>query len=166
MSTEQELREMLKGAIHLRARMYYYIFCELRAEVGEDKATSLMKRAIARGGSDICDRFKPYAPGDMEGLRNAFLDWVPDKGAMFQPEVCACSDDYGLEIQFHACPLKEAYDAMGLSDEEKEKILAIAAAIDHGLFTGAGFTFSSETWTPGRQGCCRLHVKPGKPVVD
>lgn len=162
MTTEQELREMLRGAIQLRARMYYYIFCELRDAVGEEKAAALMKRAITRGGEDLSERFKPYAPGDMEGLKTAFLGFVPDRGAMFQPEVCACSNETGLEIQFHACPLKETYEAMGLSDEEMEKILAIASAIDHGLFTGAGFEFFAETWKPGRDGCCRLHVKPGK----
>ena len=163
MSTEQELRESLRGAIQLRARMYYHIFCELRDAIGEAKATELMKRAITRGGRDLSDRFKSYAPGDMEGLKDAFIRFVPDKGAMFQPEVCTCSNAHGLEIQFHACPLKETYEAMGLPDDEKAKILAIASAIDHGLFTGAGFEFSVDTWKPGRTGCCRLHVKPGKP---
>ena len=162
MTTEQELREALRGAVQLRARMYYHIFCELRDEVGEERATELMRRAIARGGREMSGRFKPYAPGDMAGLKDAFLQWIPDKGAMFQPEVCACSDDHGLEIQFQACPLKETYEAMGLPDDEKGKILAIASAIDHGLFTGAGFDFSVDTWKPGRRGCCRLHVKPGK----
>ena len=166
MTTEQELRDALKGAFQLRARMYYYIFCELRDAVGEDKATDLMKRAIARGGRDASDRFKRYAPGNMEGLKEDFLNGMPDNGSLFQPEVCACSSETGLEIQFHACPLKEVYEAMGLSDEEKAKMLAIASAIDHGLFTGAGFEFSAETWKPGRDGCCRLHVKPGKPAVS
>lgn len=164
MTTEQELREMLRGAIQLRARMYYFIFCELREEVGEERAAEILKRAIAKGGKDMSERFRPYAPGDMVGLKNAFLAWVPDKGAMFQPEVCACDNENGLHIEFHACPLKEAYEAMGLPDDEMEKILSIAAAIDHGLFTGAGFAFSSETWKPGRSGCCRLHVRPGDPT--
>ncbi|MGD9333336.1 MAG: L-2-amino-thiazoline-4-carboxylic acid hydrolase [Desulfobacterales bacterium] len=162
MNDEQELREALRGAIQLRARMYYHIFCELRDEIGEDKASELMKRAIERGGRDLSDRFKSYAPADMEGLKDAFIRSVPDKGAMFQPEVCSCSNAHGLEIQFHACPLKETYEAMGLSDADKAKMLDIASAIDRGLFTGAGFHFSVDTWKPGRTGCCRLNVKPNK----
>lgn len=162
MSTEQELRQMLKGAIHLRARMYYYIFDELRKEIGEEKATEYMKRGIRRGGLDMGKQFAEYAPDDIDGLKAAFLNWVPDKGAMFAPEVLGCDHDHGLEIQFHACPLLEAYREMGLPDDEMEKILAIAAAIDHGIFGGAGFDFESTTWKPGRPGCCRLHVKPGK----
>jgi hypothetical protein len=41
-------------------------------------------------------------------------------------------------------------------------MLDIASAIDRGLFTGAGFHFSVDTWKPGRTGCCRLNVKPNK----
>ena len=149
------------GAMKMRARMYYHIFCELRGEIGEEKATAVMKRAIAKGGNDAAPRFKEFAPRDLAGLKEAFLGWVPDNASMFSPEVINCTDEE-LVIQFHSCPLKEAYEEMGLGDEEKEKILAIAAAIDGGLFGGAGFDFSSTTWKPGQSGCCRLHIKPGK----
>ena len=150
------------GAMKVRARMYYHIFCELREEIGEEKATAVMKRGIRKGGSDSAGLFKAYAPSNLKGLKEAFLAAVPDNASMFSPEVVSCSAEEGLVIQFHSCPLKEAYEEMGLDDGEKEKILAIAAAIDGGLFEGAGFDFSSQTWKPGQEGCCRLHIKPGK----
>jgi hypothetical protein len=159
--SEHELRQSLKGAIKLRAMMYYYIFDELRQEVGEATATAVLSRAIERGGRAAGGRFAVHAPADLEGLKKAFLDWVPDKGAMFQPEVCHCSAER-LEIKFHACPLKEAYQEAGLSPEETAKMLAIAGAIDHGVFAAAGFEFDSETWRPGQEGCCRLKIKPGQ----
>ncbi len=120
-----------------------------------------MKKGIIKGGSDASFNFTEFAPGNLKGLKEAFLNWIPDNGAMFSPEVVKC-DAEDLVIQFHSCPLKEAYEEMGLNDEEKEKILAIAAAIDGGLFGNAGFDFSSTTWKPGQSGCCRLHIKPGK----
>ena len=162
MATEQELRDALKGAIHLRARMYYHIFRALRDELGEEKATQLMKMAIRKGGEDVGPRFAPHAPDDLAGLKESFINWVPDKASMFEPEVVCCNHADGLKIHFHACPLKEAYQEMGLSDQEMEKILAIAAAIDGGIFETAGFEFVSETWKPGESGCCRLTIKPGK----
>ena len=149
------------GAMKMRARMYYHIFSELREELGEERATALMKRAIRKGGADSAQYFSQYAPADLPGLKDAFLSWVPDNAAMFSPEVVTCNDQE-LVIQFHACPLKEAYEEMGLDDAEKEKILAIAAAVDGGLFGEAGFDFSSTTWKPGQTGCCRLHIRPGK----
>lgn len=158
---KDEKNKDVVNAMKMRARMYYHIFCELRDEFGEDQATALMKRGIVKGGHDIAVNFKKFAPGDLKGLKDAFLGSIPDNGAPFSPEVVQCDDD-DLIIQFHSCPLKEAYEEMGLSDEEKEKILAIAAAIDGGLFGGAGFEFSSTTWKPGQTGCCRLHIKPGK----
>ena len=38
----------------------------------------------------------------------------------------------------------------------------IAAHVDNGTFEGAGFEFSADTWSPGGEGCCRLHIRPGK----
>ncbi|MGW8193010.1 MAG: L-2-amino-thiazoline-4-carboxylic acid hydrolase [Desulforhopalus sp.] len=153
--------EAVVGAMKMRARMYYHIFCEIRQELGEERATALMKKGIVKGGSDAAINFTKFAPGDLKGLKEAFLSSIPDNGSMFSPEVVKC-DDEDLVIQFHSCPLKEVYEEMGLDDGEKEKILAIAAAIDGGLFGGAGFEFSSTTWKPGQSGCCRLHIKPGK----
>ncbi len=154
--------EAVVGAMKMRARMYYHIFRELREEIGEERAAAVMKRGIRRGGAEAAGLFESYAPADLEGLKEAFLSWVPDGASMFSPEVVSCSEEEGLVIQFHACPLKEAYEEMGLDDEEKEKILSIAAAIDGGLFEEAGFDFSSQTWKPGQSGCCRLHIRPGK----
>lgn len=152
--------EEVVGAMKMRARMYYHIFCELRDEVGEEKATAIMKNGIIKGGKDLAVKFTDFAPGDLKGLKEAFLGSIPDNGSIFSPEVVKCDDD-DLIIQFHSCPLKEAYEEMGLDDEEKEKILAIAAAIDGGLFGSAGFNFTSTTWKPGQEGCCRLHITPG-----
>ena len=39
---------------------------------------------------------------------------------------------------------------------------SIAGRVDNGTFEGAGFTFSADTWQPGRSGCCHLHIRPGK----
>jgi hypothetical protein len=153
--------EEVVGAMKMRAQMYYHIFCEMREEIGEQRATEVMKKGIIKGGKGAAEKFSKFAPSDLQGLKDAFLDWIPADGSMFSPEVVQC-DDEDLVIQFHSCPLKEAYEEMGLDDEEKEKILAIAAAIDGGLFGGAGFEFSSTTWSPGQSGCCRLHIKPGK----
>ena len=153
--------EEVVGAMKMRARMYYHIFCELREEIGEERAAEVMKKGIIKGGQDASVNFTKFAPDNLQGLKEAFLSWIPDNGSMFAPEVVKC-DDEDLVIQFHACPLKDAYEEMGLDDGEKEKILAIAAAIDGGLFGSAGFEFSSTTWKPGQSGCCRLHIKPGK----
>ena len=33
---------------------------------------------------------------------------------------------------------------------------------NNGTFEAAGFAFSADTWQPGRDGCCHLHVRPGR----
>jgi hypothetical protein len=44
--SEEKLREALRAQIKNRAMMYYHIFDEIRREIGEEKATEIMKRAI------------------------------------------------------------------------------------------------------------------------
>ena len=159
--SEQALRQQLYAAYKNRGMMYYYIFQELRQEVGDEKAAEIMKRGIYNRGLEIGKKYAKYGPTDLEGLKNAFLTGSADRGKMFQPEILRCDQD-GLDIQMRSCPLKEAYQEAGLSDQEIARMCDIAAEVDYGTFAGAGFQFSAETWKPGQEGCCLLKIKPGK----
>jgi len=159
--SEEQLRTELYDSFKNRAALYYLIYCELRDEVGAEKAEEIMKRAIYRRGVQKSKGIAAFAPGDMAGLRAAFLGGIPDDGAMFQPEVERCDAD-GLDIKFHGCPLRDAWLEMDLPQEEVATICRIAARIDNGLFEGAGFEFTADTWQPGGDGCCYLHIRPGK----
>ena len=158
--SEENLRQQLYGAYKNRGMMYYHIFQELRAEVGEGRAVDIMKRGIYNRGLEIGKKYKKFAPADLEGLKNAFLSGAADQGKMFQPQVLRC-DGAGLDIQMQKCPLKEAYEEAGLTDEEIATMCNIAAVVDYGTFEGAGFRFYADTWKPGEEGCCRLHIRPG-----
>jgi len=160
--SEKQLREHLYAQMKNRAMIYYHIFNEIREEYGEEKATEIMKRAIYKRGLDVSKMLAEYGPADLRGLKDAFLRRiVPDEGRLHEPELRRC-DNEALEIKFGRCPLKEAYQEAGLGEEEMAKMLEIAAQIDQGTFEGAGFNFSVETWKPGKQGCCHLHIRPGK----
>ncbi len=158
---EEDLRRAVYGAFKNRAMMYYHIFDEMRKEIGEEKAASIMKKAIYRRGLEIGKPLAKYAPGDMEGLKKAFIGGDPDGGKMFSAEVLRC-DAGGLELTFHSCPLRDAWQEAGLSPEETAKICAIAARVDNGTFEGAGFEFSADTWKPEQGNQCFLHIRPGK----
>ena len=49
----------------------------------------------------------------------------------------------------------------GLAEAEVAALCRIAAQVDRGLFEGAGFRFHADTYRPGAEGCCFLHVHPG-----
>lgn len=159
--SEEQLRTELYGSFQNRAVLYYLIFSELRDEVGAEKAEEIMKRAIYKRGVQKGAKYSEYAPGDFEGLKEAFVGGIPDNGAMFKPEVERC-DPQGLDIKFHGCPLRDAWMEMGLPDEDVATICRIAARIDNGTFEGAGFEFTADTWQPGGDGCCYLHIRPPK----
>jgi hypothetical protein len=156
---EETVRRQLYESYKNRARIYYLIFDELRRELGADRAEALLTRAIYRRGQEIgAARYGQFAPADLPGLRAAFLEAIPDAGRMFQPEVLH-ADAESLDIKFHACPLREAWQESGLSEGEVATLCRIAARIDNGTFESAGFQFSADTWQPDDEGCCCLHIR-------
>jgi hypothetical protein len=162
MMSEDQLRTQLYDSFKNRAMIYHLIFDELRQELGADRAEELLARAIHRRGEAIGRaKFAGFAPDNLAGLKKAFLGGIADDGRMFQPEVVRDGPE-GVDIKFHACPLRDAWLEAGLSEEETAVLCRIAAAVDHGLFTGAGFGFSADTWKPHEDRCCYLHIRPGR----
>jgi hypothetical protein len=159
--SEEVLRKQLVESFKNRAILYYLIFDEMRSEVGAEKAEQIMTRAIYRRGVQKGEKYAPFAPDNLAGLRDAFVGGSPADGALFQPEVLRCEPD-GLDVKFHGCPLRDAWLESGLPDEEVATLCRIAARVDNGTFESAGFDFSADTWQPGGEGCCYLHIRPGQ----
>lgn len=156
--SEETLRVELYDSFKNRALIYYQVYDELRRELGPEKAEELLKRAIYQRGVEKGQKYAPFAPADLEGLQEAFIGHLPDEGRMFAPEVLR-SDAEALDIKFHRCPLREAWQEAGLPDDLVATLCRIAARIDNGTFESAGFTFSADTWQPGGEGCCLLHIR-------
>ena len=160
MTEGDELRVQLRNAMKARAMVYAAVYDELESELGAAKAEEILKRAIYKRGLAIGQQFKCFGPRDIAGLREAFIAFVPDGGRVFEPEVRRC-DAGGLDIKFHSCPLKEAWLEAGMTEAKVAKLCHIAGIVDNGTFEAAGFAFSADTWQPGDEGCCFLHVRPG-----
>ena len=158
-SEVEALRVQLKNAMKARGMVYAAVYDEVAAELGAERAEAIMKRAIHKWGLAIGAQFARFGPRDIEGLRAAFMAFIPDGGRPFAPEVTRC-DAGGLDIKFHACPLKEAWLEVGMSADKVAKLCSIAGVIDNGTFEAAGFAFHADTWRPGDEGCCFLHIRP------
>ena len=125
--TEENLRRQLYDSFKNRAMVYYAIYDELRGECGEQRAEEVLCRAIYRRGAEKGrENFSRFGPNDLKGLLKAFLGGIPDEGRMFQPEVLK-SDATGLDIKFHACPLREAWQEAGLPEEETKSGRSLAS---------------------------------------
>jgi hypothetical protein len=147
----------LDASIKNRALFYKEIFDELRAELGEAKATEILRRAIYKRGLAVGKPFARFAPDDFEGLKAAFLAFVPGGDAVFAPKV-ERSDKDGLTLRLGRCPLRDAWQEMGLPTGEVERLCHIAGAVDEGTFAAAGFKIRNSTWKQGQPGCCRLTI--------
>jgi hypothetical protein len=150
----------LRRAFALRATAYAHLFDVLRERFGTEVALDIGREATGRIGTTLGAGFAHFGPADLEGLKDAFIGGLGPAHALFNPEVEHC-DAAELRIQFHACPLKEQWEAMDRTPEDVALLCRFAGAIDAKLFERAGFTFAGETWQPGRSGCCLLKVRPG-----
>ncbi|HUF92091.1 MAG TPA: L-2-amino-thiazoline-4-carboxylic acid hydrolase [Candidatus Limnocylindria bacterium] len=160
-AAEERLRAQLYGAFKHRALLYYRIFDEMRRALGEAQASEILSRAIYARGTEIGAAFVRHGPADLAGLREAFVAMIPDEGRMFSADVERC-DAGALDITLRRCPLKDAWLEAGVPEAEVATLCRIAGRVDNGTFEAAGFEFWADTWQPGRDGCCHLHIRPGK----
>ena len=151
-------RRDLIAQLKNRALIYLEVYDVLSDALGAEGAEQLLATAIERRGRGAGRALVPYAPADFDGLCKAFIQGVPGEGALFSPEIRRC-DAQGLEIQFHACPLKEAWEEAGLAPDKRETLCRIAGRVDKGMFEAAGFAIDNRTWTPGAAGCCFLSIR-------
>ena len=161
MADDERLRGEVYAAFKNRALMYWHIFAELRRALGEPQAMLLLSRAIEARGREIGRVFARYGPANLAGLRDAFVAGVPDEGRRLAPRVERC-DAEGLDITLQRCPLKDAWHEAGVPEADIATLCRVAGRVDNGTFEAAGFEFSADTWQPGREGCCHLHIRPGR----
>ncbi len=151
------LARELRESFQLRARLYDLIDQELSAELGPDRASDILGRAVERRGREVAAKmFAGIDTGDPRAVADAFLASSPDGGALYP---CQVRDEAGsLTLAIQACPLKDAWRDAGHAPERIARLCRIAGRFDVGLFGETRLAFSAETWTPGRDGCCRLRL--------
>ena len=154
----EAMRQAYEAANRSRGDLYVEILKALEARLGREEATAVMKEAVHAWGRTLGGAIACHAPANFEGVLNDFA-LAPDGGTTFGARVERC-DEGGLDVQFMNCPLKNAWTAADLPDEEVARLCGIAAEADYGTMDAAGFAVDIETWQPGRNGCCLLHIRP------
>jgi len=158
--TELELalenaRAETRAAFENRGIMYAYIFDELEEELGTERATELMKRAIFRRGLEVGERYRAAAQaGDLSEVARLFVEGSPCGGALFTPGIEG-ADSEKVVLRMTTCPLADAWRAAGYSEERVDQLCEIAAEVDEGTFEGAGLdlTFLDRQVCPGSCAC-------------
>lgn len=153
-------RAETRAAFENRGIMYAYIFDELEAELGIERATELMKRAIFRRGLEVGKRYRAAAQaGDLDEVARLFVEGSPAEGSLFTPTV-AEKDADRVVLSMTSCPLADAWRTAGYSEERVDLLCEIAAAVDEGTFEGAGLdlTFLDRQACPG-SGACLLELR-------
>ena len=151
----EQSRAETRGAFENRALMYAYIYEELSDELGAERATELMKRAIHRRGLEVGRKYRGAAQsGDMEEIGRLFCEGSPCGGELFTPGVEEEGDER-IVLSMASCPLVDAWRGIGLDPDEIDALCDIAAAVDEGTFEGAGLdlTFLDRLGRSGSDRC-------------
>lgn len=149
-------RAETRAAFANRALVYAAIYDELEAELGAERATELMKRAIHRRGVEIGKGYRgAVAAGDLDEVARLFVAGSPCEGALFEPGVAEEPTDGRVVLSMTACPLAETWRDAGLAPERVDLLCEIAAAVDYGTFEGAGLDlrFLDRQACPGSSAC-------------
>jgi len=148
-------RHETRASFENRALMYAYLYEELSDELGEDRATELMRRAIHRRGLEVGRAYRPAAVAeDMEEIGRIFCEGSPCEGALFEPGIELEGEDHVI-LRMTACPLVDAWRAAGIDPVDVDHLCHIASAVDEGTFEGAGLelTFHDRLACPGSERC-------------
>ncbi len=151
----EQSRAETRASFENRALMYAYLYEELADELGEERATELMKRSIHRRGLEVGRAYRAAAhAGDLEEVGHIFCDRSPCEGQLFEPGIEEQDDDK-IVLRMSSCPLMDAWRGAGLDPEEIEHMCEIASAVDEGTFEGAGLelTFLDRLGRPGAEHC-------------
>ena len=147
----------LLNEIRNRARIYVRIYRELSNEIGQEKATDVLKRALyARGREKGLELAAKIGEPDLHKLANAFMEGKADMDA-FGHEIVREQPDAVL-LRLNRCPLVEAWTEAGLSPEERRTLCDIAYQVDFGKFEAAGYKLAFNCRIADADGSCDLHV--------
>lgn len=131
-----------RAAFENRALVYSAMWDELSDELGDERATEIMKRAIHRRGLEIGRKYRPaVSEGNLEEVGEIFVSGSPACGSLFTPSVDECSDDT-VVLVMESCPLVDAWKNEGRRPDEIDRLCEIAAAVDEGTFEAAGLELS------------------------
>ena len=156
-SDREQLARELREAFAGRALLYDAIDRELTAEIGADRAAEVLGRSIERRGRDVAAAmFADIDRADPQAVAERFLATSPDGGTMYPTAVDRAEGS--VTIQVRRCPLQDAWRGAGVPPQRVARLCRIAGRFDTGLFGVTGVNFSAETWTPGRDGCCRIRL--------
>jgi hypothetical protein len=153
-------RAETRAAFENRALIYSALYDDLVAEVGEERTTEIMKRAIFNRGLEVGKKYRSAASeGDLDEVGAIFCGGSPCAGTMFTPGIEA-RDEGRIVLRMTTCPLFDAWTAEGRPAEEVDRLCEIAAAVDEGTFESAGLdlTFLDRLGVPG-SGSCLLELK-------
>jgi hypothetical protein len=151
----QQARRETRAAFENRALMYYYILDELTNEIGRDRATEVLKRAIRRRGVEVGKKYASAVEArDLEEVGRIFCDESPCQGQLFKPGVEEQGEE-SVVLRMTACPLIDAWRGLGLPPEEIDLLCDISNAVDFGTFEGQGLglTFLDRIGEPGHERC-------------
>jgi len=159
-SDDQWLEEV-RAAHGARAAFYYEMFCELKAEFGEEKALEVLGKTCRSLGLKKAKLYSSKLPDhSAQGFCNYFCSHGSVNNKIFEMESEETSNGKSEGIAYLCrCPLVEGWKAQGVSGDDIEKLCSAAMEFDHGTLEGLSLEGEFETLISKGDSACKLLVK-------
>ena len=131
-----------------RAMMYLAMYRELLSRHGKQEAIDTLRAAFFQHGRGFGETLKSFAPGDFDGLYDAFAK-SPDGGEMFSPQRESC-DEKCMKIKFMTCPLQKAWRNASVSDDELQPFFIAPPRWMKGPWMRLGLIWTSKLGSPAK----------------
>ena len=155
-------KDDIRAAHKKRAIIYYHMNNTLSDELGSDRATELMKKAIFKHGSDVAAHYPQAAQdGDVNAIAGQWA--LPDKaGTEVFGQEAEVIDENSVRLIIRNCPLVEAWREYGISPKKIDCLCDIANAVDVGTFDAMGFNIEFKKRLGAGDDYCEMILKRKK----
>ncbi len=156
-----ESKKQTRNAFVNRAMLYLYLYDEMRAAMGPERAKDVFVRAVRRRGADIGVKYANAAKaGDFASVAGTFVGDSPCEGELFEPAAVEVTAD-SCTLTMSACPLVDAWRDAGVDDDEVALMCRLAAEIDFATFESVGLALQMDEKIGEGARSCRLMLRRG-----
>jgi hypothetical protein len=146
--------ESIVRAIRARGEYLYFIYNELKEEIGAERAESILSRAIRRYGQRLGKNIGPLKEAD--DLFDRLEKGNPP--GVFERHFKVRNHDESV-MQLDRCPLVEAWRDLGCSSKEIQTLCNIAMEGDFGIFDGESVEMALESSIGKGDTCCIMKIR-------
>jgi len=144
-------------ATKVRAKAYLFLYEEMKAEIGEEKAKKIFSNAVYKLGIDKSKLYPDNVKASAISIAEEFVS-NPLSREVFKQSIISGNDDKAI-IKMERCPLVDKWNEMKLSENKIKTMCDLAYRIDFGKIESLGFKLTFDKRIADGEDSCVLIIE-------